>query len=94
MVERQLRARGVRDERVLEAMRRVPREAFLPPHLAADAYDDCALPIDCGQTISQPVIVAMMTEALAACGRRAGAGDRNWLRISGGDPGRTGGGRL
>jgi protein-L-isoaspartate(D-aspartate) O-methyltransferase len=68
MVERQLRARGVRDERVLEAMRRVPREAFLPPHLAADAYDDCALPIDCGQTISQPVIVAMMTEALQLSG--------------------------
>ena len=64
MVERQLRRRGIKDERVLAAMGRVPRELFLRPHLAAEAYDDCALPIDCEQTISQPVIVAMMTEAL------------------------------
>jgi protein-L-isoaspartate(D-aspartate) O-methyltransferase len=68
MVDRQLRARGVRDERVLGAMRCVPREAFLPAGLAAEAYEDCALPIDCGQTISQPVIVAMMTEALQLAG--------------------------
>jgi len=64
MVERQLRSRGVKDERVLAAMARVPREAFLPPSLAHEAYSDCALPIDCDQTISQPVIVALMTEAL------------------------------
>jgi protein-L-isoaspartate(D-aspartate) O-methyltransferase len=68
MVERQLRPRGVKDERVLAAMGRVPRELFLPPHLAAEAYQDCALPIDCEQTISQPVIVAMMTEALQLTG--------------------------
>ena len=68
MVEYQLRRRGIKDERVLEAMGRVPREAFLPPDLAGDAYADCALPIDCDQTISQPVIVAMMTEALHLTG--------------------------
>jgi len=68
MVERQLRPRGVKDERVLAAMGRVPREAFLPPSLAHEAYSDCALPIDCDQTISQPVIVALMTEALHLSG--------------------------
>jgi protein-L-isoaspartate(D-aspartate) O-methyltransferase len=64
MVQNQLRARGVRDERVLKAMERVPRESFVPGEIEDDAYLDCALPIECGQTISQPVIVAMMTDAL------------------------------
>jgi protein-L-isoaspartate(D-aspartate) O-methyltransferase len=64
MVEQQLRARGIRDERVLATMRRVPREFFIPEGIAHEAYQDCALPIECGQTISQPVIVAMMSEAL------------------------------
>src|SRR5690606_3841655 len=64
MVEHQLRARGLRDERVLGAMGRVPREAFLPPALADEAYDDRPLPIAGGQTISQPYVVALMTEAL------------------------------
>src|SRR6266436_748552 len=68
MVRHQLRGRGVRDERVLEAMGRVPREAFVPASIAHEAYLDCALPIDCGQTISQPIIVAMMTEALQLMG--------------------------
>ena len=68
MVDYQLRRRGIKDERVLEAMARVPREAFLPADLAGEAYSDCALPIDCDQTISQPVIVAMMTEALHLAG--------------------------
>ena len=68
MVERQLRARGIRDERVLAAMRRVPREAFVPADLTSEAYRDGALPIDCDQTISQPIIVAMMTEALQLTG--------------------------
>jgi protein-L-isoaspartate(D-aspartate) O-methyltransferase len=68
MVERQLRTRGIRDSRVLDAMRRVPREAFLPEEIAHEAYLDCALPIDCEQTISQPMIVAMMTEALHLSG--------------------------
>jgi protein-L-isoaspartate(D-aspartate) O-methyltransferase len=68
MVQHQLRARGVRDQRALDAMGRVPRETFVPDEIDRDAYLDCALPIDCGQTISQPVIVAMMTEALQLSG--------------------------
>jgi protein-L-isoaspartate(D-aspartate) O-methyltransferase len=68
MVRQQLRARGVRDERVLAAMDRVPREEFVPERIAHEAYFDCALPIDCEQTISQPIIVAMMSEALQLSG--------------------------
>lgn len=64
MVRTQLAARGIRDKRVLDAMRKVPREAFLPERLQAYAYQDSALPIAEGQTISQPYIVALMTEAL------------------------------
>jgi len=64
MVERQIAARGVRDAAVLRAMRKVAREAFVPRHLARRAYDDEPLPIGGGQTISQPYIVAFMTEAL------------------------------
>src|SRR3989442_719531 len=65
MVARQLVARGIRRCRVLAAMAWVPREWFVPPHLAGDAYDDAPLPIGSGQTISQPYIVALMTECLA-----------------------------
>jgi len=65
MVERHIRARGVRDPRVLAALTTVPREAFLSPELAELAYEDRPLPIEAGQTISQPYIVAVMTEALA-----------------------------
>ena len=65
MVTRQLEARGIRDRRVLEAMRRVPRHRFVPETLQSAAYDDTPLPIGHGQTISQPFIVAWMTEALA-----------------------------
>jgi protein-L-isoaspartate(D-aspartate) O-methyltransferase len=65
MVDRHIRARGVHDPRVLDALRTVPREAFVPPELADMAYDDRPLPIEAGQTISQPYIVAVMTEALA-----------------------------
>ncbi|HEX3761458.1 MAG TPA: protein-L-isoaspartate(D-aspartate) O-methyltransferase [Kofleriaceae bacterium] len=64
MVERHLRARGLRDRRVLAAIATVPREAFLPPALAEFAYDDRPLPIEAGQTISQPYIVALMIESL------------------------------
>lgn len=63
MVERQLVRRGIADDRVLGAMRMVPREAFVPQYLARRAYDDCALPIEAEQTISQPYIVALMAEA-------------------------------
>ncbi len=63
MIERQLVARGIADPKVLAAMARVPREAFIAPELAKSAYDDSPLPIAEGQTISQPYIVALMTEA-------------------------------
>ncbi|HYM84186.1 MAG TPA: protein-L-isoaspartate(D-aspartate) O-methyltransferase [Candidatus Dormibacteraeota bacterium] len=65
MVERQLRGRGIRDPRVLAAMGEVPREAFLPESARTLAYADEALPIEAGQTISQPYVVALMTELLA-----------------------------
>ncbi len=64
MVEEQLIPRGIRDQRVLQAMREVPRHLFVPPHLRDAAYQDTPLPIGEGQTISQPYIVALMTEAL------------------------------
>jgi protein-L-isoaspartate(D-aspartate) O-methyltransferase len=64
MVETQIGARGIRDERVLSAMRRVPRHIFVPETARAAAYGDYPLPIGHGQTISQPYIVAMMTTLL------------------------------
>lgn len=64
MVERQLRARGIEDERVLAAMGEVPRERFVPPEVQRRAYRDGALQIAEGQTISQPWIVAFMTAVL------------------------------
>ncbi|MGH7613530.1 MAG: protein-L-isoaspartate(D-aspartate) O-methyltransferase [Gemmatimonadales bacterium] len=65
MVKQQLARRGVGDRRVLAAMAWVPREWFLPPTLAAEAYQDGPLPIGSGQTISQPFIVALMTASVA-----------------------------
>jgi protein-L-isoaspartate(D-aspartate) O-methyltransferase len=65
MVERQLRGRDIRDERVLEAMACVPRELFVPAEEQRRAYRDAALPIGHGQTISQPYMVARIAEALA-----------------------------
>jgi protein-L-isoaspartate(D-aspartate) O-methyltransferase len=62
MVEQQLRRRGISDLRVLEAMRSVPREEFVSEEMRPKAYDDGALPIGYGQTISQPYVVAFMTE--------------------------------
>jgi protein-L-isoaspartate(D-aspartate) O-methyltransferase len=62
MVRRQIEARGVRDARVLEAMLKVPRHRFMPESQRAHAYDDRPLPIAQGQTISQPYIVALMSE--------------------------------
>jgi protein-L-isoaspartate(D-aspartate) O-methyltransferase len=64
MVDRQLRRRGIRDERVLEAMGRIPRELFVPEDVRDQAYADSALPIGFGQTISQPFVVAAMCELL------------------------------
>jgi protein-L-isoaspartate(D-aspartate) O-methyltransferase len=68
MVERQLRNRGIADERVLAAMGEVPREAFVPARLRHRAYADCALPIAERQTISQPWIVAAICQALELTG--------------------------
>ena len=64
MIERQLVARGIRDEHILHAMAEVPREEFVPHELVEFAYEDTPLPIDEEQTISQPYIVALMLEAL------------------------------
>jgi protein-L-isoaspartate(D-aspartate) O-methyltransferase len=68
MVDRQLRRRDIEDERVLAAMERVPRELFLPEALRDRAYEDAALPIAGGQTMSQPYIVAKMCELLSLDG--------------------------
>ena len=78
MVETQLRRRGIRDERVLEAMRLVPRHEFVPAELVDGAYDDRPLPIGERETISQPYIVAVMTQAA-----RVAPGDKA-LEIGGG----------
>jgi protein-L-isoaspartate(D-aspartate) O-methyltransferase len=75
MVEHQLRRRGISDERVLSAMAVVPRELFVPPPLRDRAYDDSALPIGHGQTISQPYVVAAMCELLEL------RGDENVLDV-------------
>jgi protein-L-isoaspartate(D-aspartate) O-methyltransferase len=68
MVDEQLRGRDIADQRVLAAMERVPREAFVPPDLRRRAYDDVALPIGSGQTISQPYMVARICEELGLDG--------------------------
>jgi len=68
MVERQLRRRGISDQRVLEAMREVPRELFVPEEQRRRAYADSALPIGSGQTISQPWIVAAICQSLELAG--------------------------
>jgi protein-L-isoaspartate(D-aspartate) O-methyltransferase len=68
MVRHQIAARGVRDPRVLDAMRRVPRERFVPAAHRADAWADRPVPIGRGQTISQPYMVALMSEALGLRG--------------------------
>lgn len=65
MVAEQLRPNGVVDERVLEAIASIPREQFLSPAMRRFAYEDRALAIECGQTISQPLVVALMTQAVA-----------------------------
>jgi protein-L-isoaspartate(D-aspartate) O-methyltransferase len=65
MVADQLRPHGVFDDRVLQVMASIPREEFLPPKQRRHAYEDRALAIECGQTISQPLVVALMTQAAA-----------------------------
>ena len=68
MVVTQIVARGIHDARVIAAMRKVPRDRFVPPLLRVVAYADGPLPIGSGQTISQPYIVALMTESLGLAG--------------------------
>jgi protein-L-isoaspartate(D-aspartate) O-methyltransferase len=68
MISRDLIGRNIRDSRVLEAMAEVPRENFLPPPYQPSAYEDNPLPIGLGQTISQPYIVALMTQCLELAG--------------------------
>ena len=71
MIERQIASRGIRDPKILEAFRAVPREEFLSPDYRDAAYGDHPLPIEAGQTISQPYIVAMMIQAAEIkCGDR------------------------
>ena len=70
MLRKQLQRRGIHDEGVLAAMGRVPRERFVAQRLLHQAYADRALPIGCGQTISQPYIVALMTQALECSGHQ------------------------
>ena len=64
MIQKHLMARDISDPAVLDAMASIPREKFLPQKYASNAYDDCPLPIGIGQTISQPYIVALMTQCL------------------------------
>lgn len=68
MIDRQIRSRGISDERILAAFRSVPRHAFVDPAMQGSAYGDHALPIGQGQTISQPYMVAIMTQALDPAG--------------------------
>jgi len=68
MIDKQLRPRGVTSEAVLEAIARVPRHLFVPHLTAEEAYSDAALHIQCGQTISQPLMVGLMTQALELSG--------------------------
>ena len=67
MVERQMKRRGITEPEILDAFRQVPRELFVSPAYAHLAYEDHPLPIEAGQTISQPYIVALMIEAAAVC---------------------------
>jgi protein-L-isoaspartate(D-aspartate) O-methyltransferase len=64
MMQEQIIARGIRDPRLLETLRKIPRHRFVPPEMQPLAYEDTPLPIGLGQTISQPYVVAFMTEAL------------------------------
>ena len=68
MIEHHLKGRGIHDKRVLEAMSEIPRQAFVPAKYTAQSYDDNPLPIGVGQTISQPYIVALMTQSLKLTG--------------------------
>ncbi len=84
MVERQFKRRGIREPEILDAFRAVPREAFVGASLAHLAYGDHPLPIEAGQTISQPYIVALMIQAAAIKAGRHGARGRGRVGLCGG----------
>ena len=86
MVQEQLQSRDIRDPRTLAAMSEVPRHCFVDDAMQGRAYGDHPLPIGAGQTISQPYIVAYMTQALGLTGQGEGPGNRYRLRLSGGGP--------
>ncbi|MDE2728407.1 MAG: hypothetical protein OXI19_10300, partial [Gemmatimonadota bacterium] len=64
MIEEQIRGRGLDEPKVIEAMRAVPRHRFIPEAYRSQAYEDCAVSLDLGQTVSQPYIVGLMTRLL------------------------------
>ena len=86
MVKHDIEARGVKDALVLKAMRKVQRHLFVEEALWPKAYNDHPLPIGDGQTISQPYVVALMTEALALARRRTCPGSGHRLGLSGSNP--------
>ena len=90
MVETQIKMRGITDARVLKAMETVPRHLFIDEGLIDQAYSDNPLPIGERQTVSQPYIVALMTQALELKGKGKSIGDRNRFRLSDGDSRRIG----
>ena len=94
MVAEQLAARGIRSAAVLAAMRRIPRELFMPAGQQHSAYSDGAQPIDCLQTISQPYMVARMTELLELTPERNVLEIGHRLRLPDGDPGVPGPARV
>ena len=90
MVETQIKARDINDVRVLRAMGAIPRHLFVDEGLIDQAYNDSPLPIDEHQTISQPYIVALMTQASGVKGKGKGSGNRHRFRLSNGDFGFSG----
>jgi len=84
MVETQLEKRGIKNPAVLAAMQKVERHLFVPESYTSQAYNDHPLPIGEGQTISQPYIVALMTEVLKLKRSDQSVGDRNGFGVSGG----------
>ena len=82
MLKEQLRNRGIRDERVLDAMLRIPRHEFVSEEYKSQAYEDHPIPIGESQTISQPFIVAVVIASAAIARNRIGARGWYWHRIS------------
>src|SRR5438046_163582 len=81
MVDEQLAGQGIRDERVLDAIRRIPRHLFVPSEVADQSYENHPVAIGRGQTISQPYMVACMTQALAPRTRKSDRGEDLLVRV-------------